>query len=398
MRIKHNRIIKYLWVLALTAALSLTYMGCGTLQNTSAYSQEAEHLLTVWSDYIGVLDKMYASELWALDYVETYLESGSWTDLTKARTACIASARYLTELSMTEEDLSEEEYLTLAKAGVDTGYQKLAFSSLADTLEDEHMSIRNGMLQDLESSVFFENSIDILKKEVKVQRETISCMCRYDCYETNYLLLTLGDDSVSQEYWSSMQENYPVLSTECSDWLDTEEELKAAADQSLDEYEDTILMQSNLIALLRADLVEMVQIIKNNDTKALMESAYIMSDLPELLPLPSWYDPETTGYLSVILSEDGSVTYPESGDDLMDANYGMYIQIEDVSEEDVDAYVQFAGNYAEYTWKEEDSASWYIMMTDYHVKIDWEDNTVTMLFNGEDITFAPEWYIDLRTK
>ncbi len=396
MRIKQNNIIKYFLALVLTVTLSLTYVGCGTPQNTSGYSKEAEHLLVVWSDYIGVLDKMYASELWALDYVETYLESGSWTDLTKARTACIASARYLKELSMTEEDLSEEEYLTLANAGIDTGYQKQAFSSLADILENAHMSIRNQLLESLECDVFYEGSIGILKEEVRTQKETISCMCRYDCYETNYLLLSLGDDTVSKEFWSSMQEKYPTLSTECDDWLDTEEELKAAADKSLDEYEDTILMQSDLISMLNADLYEMEQIIANNDLDELKKSAYIMSDLPELLPLPIWYSPESTGYLSVILEENGSVSYPESGDNLADANYGMYIQAEGVSEEDIDEYVELAGNYAEYTWKEEDSAAWYIMMPDYNVKIEWEDSTATILFNGEDITFAPAWYIQLQ--
>lgn len=218
---------------------------------------------------------------------------------------------------------------------IDAGYQSQAFSSLADTLEDAHRSIRDDLLESLECNVFDDSSIDILKEKVKVQRESISCMCRYDCYETNYLLLTLGDDTVSKEFWSSVQEKYPALSTGCDDWLDTEEELKAAADKSLDEYEDTILMQSRLISMLSADLYEMEQIIVNGNLEALTEPAYLMSGLPELLPLPSWYSPETTGYLSVILAEDGSVTYPESGDNLADANYGIYIQVEGVSEEDI---------------------------------------------------------------
>ena len=50
--------------------------------------------------------------------------------LAKARTACIASARYLSELSMTEDDLPEEEYLILAEMGIDTGYQSVEFASV----------------------------------------------------------------------------------------------------------------------------------------------------------------------------------------------------------------------------------------------------------------------------
>ena len=422
MKNKRKYNFKNIMIFAVAAAFSIQLVGCSASQEQETFGcrQEAEHLLAVWSDYIGALDKMYASELWAMDYADNYLESGNWADLTKARTACIASARYLTELSMTEEDLSEEEYLALANAGIDTGYQKADISSITDSLEEAHGFIRDRLLEGLECDVFYKGSIDILKEEVKVQRDCISCMCKYACYETNYLLVTLGDDVVPEDYWSSMQEKYPALSTGRAEWLDAEGELRLATDQCLDEYEDTILRQSDLISMMNADLYEMKQIVENNDLEALLASASTMSDLPELLPMPIWYDAEKTGYLSVILEEDGSVAYPESGDDLTDADYGMYIQVEDVSEEEIAAYMELAENYAQYTWKKEDGAvqnnvsrhysarmgigcnaqrhvrsmsTWYIMMPDYNVKIEWEDNHATILFNGEDITFAPIWYI-----
>lgn len=362
-------------------------------ETKDSVSDAVEHLLIVWSDYLTVLDQMYASELWALDYMDAFLESGDWKDLTKARTACIASVRFLTELSMTEEDLTEEEYLALAGAGIDTGYQKTEFSTLADELEQAHLIIRDRLLEGLEYDVFSQSSIEILKQEAETERDYISCMSRYICNETNYLLLSLGQEEIAAAYWAEMPEKYPVLSKGCGEWLASEAELKAAADKYLDEYEDNILRKSDLIASMNAEVYNMTRIVENKDLEKLQASAYPMTNTPEFLPMPVWYDPGTTGYLSFILNGDDSISYPASGEELPDTQYGMYIQVKGIGEEEIEAYLAYAENYAWHTWKGEDKDAWYIAMEEYNVRIELGDETVTFLFNGEDVTFAPEWYI-----
>lgn len=353
-----------------------------------------EHLMNVWSDYLSALDRMYASELWALDYVDAYLESGDWDDLAKARTACIASAGYLTELSMSVEDLSEEEYLILTDAGIDTGYQTLEFSGFEDVKELGHSVIRDRLLEGLECDVFFEKSVKLLKEEVSLQKDYIDCMCREICYETNYLLYTIRDYADVVEYWSAIQEMYPALSAGRSEWLETEPELNNALDACLDEYDEILMTQSDLISRMEADLYQMTQLVQNKNIDALKASAYHMSNVPSLLPLPQWYAPESTGYLGYTLSDDGGISYPESGEELTDADGGVYMMIEEVSREDVEEYIEIAEDYASAV--EQDGTEWYITMPGYSVKIEWENDTVTILFSGEDITFAPSWYIRER--
>lgn len=60
------------------------------------------------------------------------------------------------------------------------------------------------------------------------------------------------------------------------------------------------------------------------------------------------------------------------------------------------SYLQTAERYAELVWKAEEEERWYILMPDYYVSIEWEDDTVMILFKGEDVTFAPLWYIGLQ--
>lgn len=359
----------------------------------SDVEQAVQHLLTVWSDHLDVLENTYASELWALDYVEVYLESGDWKDLVKARTACIASARYLSELSMTEEDLSEEEYLILAEKGIDTGYQSAEFASVPVFVEEAHNIIRNQLLVGLEGDIYLENSIRALKERVSAERESISVLCQYICVETNYLLLTLGDDARSEPYWSAMKENYPALASGQAQWCADEKDLEAAADACMDQYEDIVSRQADFVSGAEAELFHMTQIVENEDLEALVASAHTMEHVPDLLPYPEWYDPHTTGYLSVVIGEDGSVAYPESGDSLGDGQYGVYMQAEGVTEEDIAKYIYTAKNYAFDVWSSEDGEAWYIRMPEYTVKMDCEGDTATIFFNGEDVTFAPVWYL-----
>ena len=128
------------YMLLFMAMFTFFITGCSDLEGGGSdfagvrdneQAEEArEHLMRVWSDYLRVQEELYASELWALDYVETYLDTGDWDDLARARTACIASVQLIAELSMTEEDLSDEEYVVLAENGADTAFLSGEFEAV----------------------------------------------------------------------------------------------------------------------------------------------------------------------------------------------------------------------------------------------------------------------------
>lgn len=353
-----------------------------------------EHLLAVWSDYLRVQEEAYASELWALDYIEKYLETGDWDDLGRARTACIASARFLSDLSMTEEDISDEEYTALAETGMDVTFQSAEFEAIPSKIESEHTFVRNRMLESLEGLVFFSEDRELMKEAVSIQREYIASNCEYECIFTNYLLLTSGDEKNASAYWEELPEKYPILCTGRQDWNGSERELEENVGQCLDSIEDTTLRQADLLSAMGADLYRMEKAVENKDVKEWIESAAIMDNIPELLPMPDWYEPETAKYLSFITEEDGTVSYPESGDELKDASYGVYMQIPDISAGEIQAYIQAAEGFSQNAWKNEGVDEWNIEMTDYSVQISLEDGTADVLFDGEDVTFVPVWYME----
>ncbi|MBT9779671.1 hypothetical protein GPL15_24660 [Clostridium sp. MCC353] len=354
-----------------------------------------KHLLDMWSDYLQLLDKIYASQLWAFDYVEHYVNSGDWNDLAKARTACIASAHYLSELAMTEEDLTEEEYLILADAGIDIAYQTDKAKSIQESQEEAHRLIREFILEYLETHIFYSRRVDLLNKQISINREYIQCMSEYECATVNYMLLSLEDERLAQDYWTAMPEKYPALCRGYRDWIGNEKDLMDAGDAYLDGLDAVILKQSDLTSGLEAELYTMNQIIENKDAEKLLSSAFIMKNTPELLPMPEWYDPQTAGYLSFVLNPDGSIRYPESGDVLEDEAYGMYIQITELAEEDIDWYIGVVKDLGQDAWRLEGENKWYIRMPDYNVQISLENGTAALIFNGQDVTFAPPWYLKL---
>ncbi len=386
-----------IWIAA--AAVFLCSLGAGVAEteaaDTDEFSKAADHLVTVWKDYLRTKEGMYASQRWASGYAEAYLDSGDWQDLVKARSACIASARYLEDLCMAEDNLTAEEYAALALGGVDAAYQSEEFQSLTGDIETAHTFVRGTLLEHLEEGVFFENDMDVLKEELACKKDEIMLTSRYDCLTTNYLFLQLGE----KEQWDSLTEDYPVLFGEASEWIDEEEDVSEAAEDVFAEMDSLTYRMDGIEAILDAAEYDQEQIEQSGDLDLLRSQLHEMTNVPDLLPVPVWYNsqPDVSGYISYYRTEDGEMIYPQSGDNLDEIpyeTYGVYMQVKDVSREDLVSYLETAGEAAELVRQEEDN-EWLIKMPDYAVNMEWENNTVTITFLREDITFAPSWYIAL---
>ncbi len=361
------------------------FMGGCSPDKSDAAADASDHLRKVWSDYLRVQENMYASELWAMDYAEKFLETRDWADLMKARTAAIASARYLSELSMAEEDLSEEEYVELGKAGVDVSFQSMEIESLAGEVKEAHDFVRYSLLETLEGGVFLQANAESARESIDIQKEYIGYLCQGQCLTANYLLLVLGDEKAASAYWEDMPEKYPTLCAKRDGWNDSEKSLGENMEQSLDAIEEITLRQADLISILGAEL---------HNKKQPEESAFQMIHTPEFLPEPEWYDPEKAGYLSFVQEEDGGIAYPESGDRLEEDAYGVYVQISDVSAEEVADYVASVQRMARNVQKDGEDA-WEITMRGYNIQIRAEEGTAVLIFDGQDVTFAPLWYLEI---
>ena len=402
-------------LLCLIAAMLLFAAGCGARSGQDAgtetsadsagmvgtetdeadtLSQAKEHLLTVWADYLSVMEAAYSSELWALDYVDRFAASGTWQDLSRARAACVTAAGAVAGLSMTEEDLTDGEYLILFQAGIDTEYQSMEFASAPDAAEDVRSEIRTQLLEDLESGIFTAGGMEILAEKAALYREGASLLCQYYCCATNYMLLSLKDPDRAEQFRSEMADRYPVLMASGYEWVEDEDAALSSADEILDSYQLNISARTSVLSGMSADLYDLEQLLEAGDPEAMAQAAAPISGHPHLLPAPGWYDPMTAGYLAVTVGEEGSISYPAVGEELTEDVYSAYLQISDVADDEVQQYIDRLAEEGILAWKSDSGENWYIDTGEYQVSFSrQEEGALTILFYGQDVTFAPEWYL-----
>ncbi len=119
-------------------------------------------------------------------------------------------------------------------------------------MKDTHREVRDIVLESLENGIFQESSIEILRETVSLSQESIAVVCRYCCNEANYLLLTLAEYIDTGKSWEAMRESYPTLFAEDMQWLASEDEVMAAAEQNLDAYEEMVSRQAELTSQFEA--------------------------------------------------------------------------------------------------------------------------------------------------
>ena len=283
--------------------------------------------------------------------------------------------------------------MALAGAGIDAEYQSTEILSAPELVEDAHRSVRDNRLVKLEQSVFDRTAIRMMKEESAVRREYISCMTGYYCGMTNYLLLTLGDADAAAVYWHEMEGRYPALTQGRAGWAPDKDAAAAAVDAQLDRLEENVNRTVDLLSDSSAQLYGLENSLAEGGVSQLAEAVFPMTNVPEMLPIPEWYNPAEAGYISFIEEESGDILYPESGAPLLDGTYGAYIQVPGVTADAIGDYVDAAAPYAQMSWKADDGDVWYLVVPDYHVKLEAGEDGATLLFTGGDAAFAPAWYL-----
>ena len=138
-------------------------------------------------------------------------------------------------------------------------------------------------------------------------------MAGYYCGMTNYLLLTLGDADAAAAYWREMDGRYPTLTQGRSGWAPDKDAAAAAVDAQLDRLEENVNRTVDLLSDSSAQLYGLENSLAEGGISQLAEEVFPMTNMPEMLPIPEWYNPAEAGYISFIEGESGSILYPESG-------------------------------------------------------------------------------------
>ncbi len=345
-----------------------------------------------WFDCLEVMEQLHHAEKWTFTYVKAFLDSGDWKDLMKARTACITAAKKTDSMKVPQYTVTDEQEQTLEEAGIDTGYLNYERESISIDISNTCTIIGDYCLNSLESDIFYKKDIEIMAEKIKFQEEYTNLLSRDICLMTNYMLLSLGDDKRASALWEQAIEDYPVIFNGHLEWMDSEDELKKADNEVLDELESLLSKEGDIQTVYEEGQSVKEGLMEETDMDVLEKEALKLENIPSILPKPSWF--ESTGSEFVCFSDggEGQLLYPETGDELQDEPLKVSVKISGVSKEDITGYMEEIAPIVSDSYKSEDSDDWFIEMPDYTVSISLRDGSVIVIFDGADQTFVPRWY------
>ena len=352
------------------------------LNNIRDMTASKEKMISVWGAGLSAANELYGNMLWALDYIEAWVEGKTWDDLVKARTACILIAGYLNGYEFPEMALTAEEQIMLADAGYATEIL-MDYSRPASNGIMMQQYFRDHMLPSLDTEAIWLYELESIRDLAAVLRSYLQIECQYLCLTTNYLYLpVIEQENDGERLWATLQESYPVIFPKGTVWESDAAALEKAnieivfaSDSNLEEI-DAVLQRIN---------AKLQNVIMDMEDGIMPEELSIVGQ-PNILPVPLWYDTELAGFVSFRYNEDKTLTYPVCGDVLEKEDCNIYLQQTDISLEQVEAYMEIAEPYMKAVARNDNS--WTIMMEGYSVSVSWENQTVVMIFLGESSTLS----------
>lgn len=206
-----------------SAPISPTILTPLPTENEEARSQAMEDVRST----LGYYDTLISNTLWALDYVDDFVQHNSWESLLKARAACAAAAESYDPESLPTPQLPEDEFRALLEKRLLTELEsEEAAADYADTAalaydryyyhySDNDIFSMSFFIQLLECDAFRSATLPILENASAQCRIRIEKLSRSLCARTNSLLYILGDHSL----WYALPADFPAVAEGMSRWV-----------------------------------------------------------------------------------------------------------------------------------------------------------------------------------
>ena len=347
------------------------------LEDDRGFYTARQRMMEIWSEYLAVMDELCDTQEWTYEAVEAFLENEDWESLEEARRACAATLQDLNgmeERAGSLEDLSEEDYDILYDRGIDISYQSMILASCRAYVQETGTLLRRAYQAGLESYLAYSGAErEEMKDMLVISREKSRMQARYDCLTTNYLLLSLGEDEVTRDFWDAMSEKFSSLCKDKDEWIGSETDLLSDSQKLEDEMLELTSGVYRILASRKAAMDEAEEFADAKDGAFFLEQYEGLPGSPALLPAPDWYKPFQAEFFYIQKMEGSCAA----------------VRVEDVTREEVSRYVEGVTKYALQTEENPEEGTWQIDMGDYQVLFSQEDTAVTVCFEGADNTFAP---------
>ena len=355
-------------------------------------------LLSDWFDHLYACERYYGDMLWALDYLEDYLNAPTWDGLLKARTALRAGAGAAELLPQNAPSLTGEDYAVFMDQGLDVSFVPSALEDM-QSARYSVLTMYHQFQTDTMSAVFWDSNARTFAEKVQLQKDICDTQLSYLAVVNDYLLMVFADSGQISTFRSFVEENCPQISSRRSAGADEAESYYEQANELIDDIEGYIMSTNEIIGQMDAHNAIYADALLSGDWSILTNGAVHIDGLTaaDMIPFPDWSSGDFEARYFYYTGEDGAISFPAVGEILERAPDGCVITYPGVTKE---AFLNYRDELAQIGLSCLDTVedatgvcTVYYPFGEKSFALTWDPDGARAEMPNGVVCFAPLWYI-----
>ena len=345
------------------------------------------------NDLLGCVyqsEVIYADLQWVLEAFERFENERSWESLQLARAALSIAKRDIESRSLPKLAITSDEQAALMKRGIDLSFMS-GFEASFSAEQIGALNTCRNLASSIMYDVFLRDDWEIAMHNVRMLERLNDCNIQYLANTVDWVLASINNKAVSKKFNALLEEHCPLTRAHQAKETLSREKIEVSTHELLNRIGELAVEGTKIIGERNDRLNFMCDVLARNDLKLLAKNIRVISGMPNVIFLPSWFDIKDIYYY---WQEDGKiVSSPRPGTKLERVPDGCRIRISGVSLDEVAAYrhnLESAGLTFSRTSTPNEIACEY---GDSLFAITWDNGTVTILLMENPVCFVPIWYV-----
>ena len=352
-------------------------------------------IVSDWSAYLWFEEYLYGDMLWALSYIQQFIEEPTWENLQIARAALCTAESYISLREPQEITMTIKDYTMLVEQGYDVVHVPNEMGAMAQDKASVLAwctQLKYGLFSEIYWKVSYENFSEYVDNLIEFCKTNID----YIGYTTNYLLVILEDEELSERLQNFIKENYVYLTKYFPEFFNEIDKIENASITTLEELEYIKAQMELLLGNAIVAVDDLRDLIENQRIDVLEEQSSTIQGIPFFLPQVYWEDIEGATYQYYNNAEDGSMNFLKEQESLFKSSDGCIVRYTQVNKSDVIQYKEDLSllglSPIDVVESEEYGLRIYYIIQENSFIIEWKDEIVTMYMLNGEICFAPIWF------
>lgn len=350
-----------------------------------------DEILKAWTKYLKVNEKKLSSVMWGTTYIKNFCKNPDVTGYRRALAAAETVAGTLKKIEIPKLSISDKAFSAAVKAGTDLSFINTDFAGLKNDIATD-AALWESLSRDIVTESFWSYGTEYLEATADLESKQAQAYIEYLRYSTNYLLLTVGENSFISDVCGNCPTIFKSNDTFIKDTATIEKKISA----SLDKLESCVSDHANIKSIQNANIAVMKKAVTSGNYNKVYSVSLSWGKGKDVIPMPSWN--ALPCFYSYKLDSSDNIKWTSVGDNLTQVPPSLMAQFEGVKKADFISYIEmiyslgFELASAEGSYDGNTPMQLIFQKGNIEVSMGWEDNYVTILIIDSQVVLCPLWY------